>query len=280
MDLEVVREIWEMQGAPAAGAAEARAQVHHAVARVAAASRALLGDAGARLEWLSQTRAFATPVISGSRAFRVAFAPAELAMLITDADGAPVDSFALDGKTAADAARWIAAQTEQLGAAKIASDAAPPFALPDHAVGKNGTFAKSDALEDLTRSFGNAVRALLCATAMARSDQPVRIAPEALHVVGGVAFAGGNGAGLGYCDGDAEIATPYYYVKPCPLPKYEVDSLPELEGGGEWKTSGSWFGGILHRSEWTWYDAEQLQAGCVVSFLDSGVDAARELFGG
>ncbi len=76
MDLEVVREIWEMQGAVPEGAAAARAQVHRAVASVAAASRALLGDAGAHLEWLSDPRAFATPVIAGK--FRIALAPSRL----------------------------------------------------------------------------------------------------------------------------------------------------------------------------------------------------------
>jgi hypothetical protein len=277
MDLEVVREIWEMQGVAPGGASEARAQVHHAVARVAVASRALLGDAGASLEWLPEPRAFATPVVSGK--FRVAFAPATLSLLTTDADGEPVEVLGLAGKTAADAAKWIADETAKLGAAKVPADATAPFALPDHAVGKGGAFAASEALEDLTRSFGNAYRALLCVAAMTKSDQPVRVSPEALHVATGVALGGGASVGLGYCDGDAEIPAPYYYAKPCPLPSYDADALPELEGGGEWKTDGTWFGGILHRAEWIWYDAEQLQAGCVVSFLDSAVDAARELAG-
>jgi hypothetical protein len=267
MDLEVVREIWEMQGAAPAGAAEARGQVQRAVASVAAASRALLGDAGAQLEWLADARAFATPVVAGK--FRIALAPAKLTLLVTDATGEPGESFALAGKTSADAAKWIADQAGKHGA-KVAADA-----------GAAHTFAASDALEDLTRSFGNAYRALLCVAAMVKTDQPVRVAPEALHMVCGVALGSGNSVGLGYCDGDDEIATPYYYAKPCPMPaKTDADSLPELEGGGEWKTDGAWFGAILHRAEWIWYDAEQLQAGCVVSFLDSGVDAARELFRG
>jgi hypothetical protein len=265
MDLEVVREIWEMQGAAPAGAAAARAQVHRAVACVAAASRALLGDAGAHLDWLADARAFATPVVAGK--FRIALAPSKLSLLVTDAAGKPGESLALAGKTNADAAKWIAEQAGKHGA-KVVVDA-----------GAAHTFAASDALEDLTRSFGNAYRALLCVAAMTKTDQAVRVAPEALHLTCGVALGGGNSVGLGYCDGDDEIATPYYYGKPCPLPaKTDADSLPELEGGGEWKTEGAWFGSILHRAEWIWYDAEQLQAGCVVSFLDSAVDAARELF--
>jgi len=267
MDLEVVREVWEMQGAAPAGAAEARTQVKRAVASVAAASRALLGEAGAHLEWLPDARAFATPVVAGK--FRIGVAPAKLVLFVADAAGKPGESFALAGKTNADAAKWIAEQAGKHGA-KVAADAGAAF-----------TFAASDALEDLTRSFGNAYRALLCVAAMVKTDQPVRVAPDALHLTCGVAFGGGNGVGLGYCDGDDEIAAPYYYAKPCPVPaKTDANSLPELEGGGEWKTGGSWFGGILHRAEWIWYDAEQLQAGCVVSFLDSAVDAARELFGG
>jgi hypothetical protein len=264
MDLEVVREVWEMQGAAPAGAAEARVQVHRAVACVAAASRALLGEAGSHLDWLTDTRAFATPLVAGK--FRIAFAPAKLALLLTDAAGNAGESLALTGKTSDDAAKWVAAQVAKHGA-EIAAISGAPL-----------TFAASDALEDITRSFGNAHRALLCVAAMTKSEQPVRVAPEALHLTGGVAFGNGNSVGVGYCDGDDEISAPYYYAKPCPLPKQtEAASLPELEGGGEWKTDGSWFGGILHRAEWIWYDAEQLQAGCVVSFLDSSDDASREL---
>ena len=265
MDLEVVREVWEMQGAAPAGAAEAREQVHRVVACVAAASRALLGESGSHLDWLADARAFATPVVAGK--LRIAFAPAKLALALTDAAGKAGDSFALAGKTSDDAAKWVAAQAAQHGAEVSAVPGAPL------------TFTGSEAFEDLARSFGNAHRALLCVAAMTKSDQPVRLAPEALHLTGGVALGNGNSVGFGYCDGDSEITTPYYYAKPCPLPKQtDADALPELEGGGEWKTDGSWFGGILHRAEWIWYDAEQLQAGCVVSFLDSAVDASRELF--
>jgi len=266
MDLEVVREVWEMQSAAPAGADEARAQVHRAVACVAAASRALLGEAGSHLDWLADARAFATPVVAGK--FRIAFAPAKSTVLLTDAAGKAGETFALAGKTSDDAAKWVAEQARKHGA-EVAAPAGAPL-----------TFAASEALEDLTRSFGNAYRALLCVAAMTKSDQPVRVAPEALHLTCGVAFGDGNSVGLGYCDGDHEIAEPYYYAKPCPLPKRtSADALPELEGGGEWKTDAAWFGAILHRAEWIWYDAEQLQAGCVVSFLDSAVDAARELFG-
>jgi len=267
MDLEVVREIWEMQGAVKPGAAEARAQVHRAVACIAAAGRALLGEADSHLDWLPGARAFATPVVAGK--VRIAFAPGKLTLLLTDAAGNAGETFALAGKTSDDAAKWVAEQARKHGA-EVARQAGAPV-----------TFAASEALEDLARSFGNAHRALLCVAAMTKSDQPVHVEPETLHLTGGVAFGGGNSVALGYCDGDQEIAAPYYYAKPCPRPKQiDADSLPELEASGAWKTDGTWFGAILHRTEWIWYDAEQLQAGCVVSFLDSAVDASRELFGG
>jgi len=266
MDLEVVREIWEMQGAVPAGAADARAQAHRAVACLAAASRALLGEAGSHLDWLAGARAFATPVIAGK--VRIALAPAKLTLLLTDAAGNAGETFALAGKTSSDAAKWVAEQARKYGA-EVAGETGAPV-----------TFAASEALEDLARSFANAHRALLCVAAMTKSEQPVRIEPETLHLTVGVAFGDGNSVALGYCDGDAEIPAPYYYAKPCPRPKQTgADSLPELESGGAWKTDGAWFGGILPRAEWVWYGAEQLQAGCVVAFLDSAVDASRDLLG-
>ena len=131
---------------------------------LAAASRALLGDAGTHLEWLVDARAFATPVIAGKS--RLAFAPAKLTLFVADASGVAAESFELAGKTSGDAEKWIAGQAGKHGA-EIAADSRTPV-----------VFASSDALEDLTRSFGNAHRALLCAAAMAKSDQPVHVAPR------------------------------------------------------------------------------------------------------
>lgn len=276
MDLEVVREQWEMQGAVPEGSADALVQVRHAVALVAGAGRAALGEAGASLEWIADARAFATPVLGGDT--RVMLAPSHLLLSVADASGKAVQQIGLDGRTIAEGKQWIAAQLGK----KLAGEIATPYALPSHRVGTGGAFSASAeaALEDLTRSYANAVRALLCVREMVKSDQPVRVAPEPLHVVCGAAFGGGKSVGLGYAPGDDEIAEPYFYAKPCPLPSYDADALPELEGGGEWKTDGSWFGAYLRRAEWIWYDAEQLQAGASVSFLDSCVDAARELLGG
>jgi len=256
MDLEVVREQWEMQGAAPGGHDAAVGEVRRAVALLAAAQ----GGADPALDWLMDARAFATAPIGGKRA---AFAPSKGELLVTDAAGKPTASFALHGKSPADAAKWL---SEQLGK-PVAAGAGGAFSFGDAA-----------ALEDVTRSYANAVRALLCVRAMVKSEEPVRVAPEALHVALGVALDGGKSVGLGYAPGDAEVSAPHFYGKPCPLPSHDADDLPELEGGGEWKTDGAWFGGVLRRSEWVWYDAEQLQAGATVSFLDSCVDAARALY--
>ena len=255
-----------MQGAVPDDYAAALGEVRRAVAIVAAAGKALLGEAGASLEWLAESRAFATPVVAG--AFRVALAPSQLALLVTDAAGASRQELALAGKTPADAWRWLGEQSAALGKPLAGSPAS----------GAAFAFGPEAAFEDIARSYGNAVRALLCVRDMTKSDEPVRIAPEPLHVACGVAFGGGKSVGLGYAPGDAECAEPYFYAKPCPLPSWDADSLAELEGGGEWKTDGAWFGCLLRRTEWVWYDAEQLQAGASVSFLDSCVDAARTLF--
>lgn len=265
MDLEVVREQWEMQGAAPEGYTTALAEVRRAAAIVGAASKALLGEAGASLDWLADVRAFASPVVAGK--FRVALVPSQLSLQVTDAAGKPTQQLALAGKSPADAWRWLGEQTGKLGKPLTgAAESGAAFAAGGEA-----------ALEDIARSYGNAVRALLCVRELVKTDEPVRVAPEPLHVVCGVAFGDGKSVGLGYAPGDTEIDVPYFYAKPCPLPSYDADSLAELEGGGEWKTDGSWFGCLLRRGEWIWYDAEQLQAGAAVSFLDSAVDATRAL---
>jgi hypothetical protein len=267
MDLEVVREQWEMQSAVPTGYAAALAEVRRAVALVAAASKALLGEAGASLDWLADARAFATPVVAGKSGFRLALAPAQLLLQVTDADGKPQHHLALAGRSPADAWRWLGEQSAALGKPLAGSPAS----------GAAFAFGPEAAFEDIARSYGNAARALLCVRALAKTDETVRVAPEALHVVCGVAFGGGQSVGIGFAPGDTECAEPYFYAKPCPLPSYDADTLGELEGGGEWKTDGSWFGCLLRRPDWVWYDAEQLQAGAAVSFLDSCIDATRAL---
>lgn len=272
MDLEVVRDTWEMEGAVSEEASRpARQQALHPITLLGAVARRVLG-AEAALEWLPDPRAVATPVLGG--ALRASFEPARLQLAIADEKGEPRETLALAGKSLAEAGRWLA---DRLAAGGVAA-AAQGGELA--AAGAALAAGDAAALDDVARCYGNAWRALACANRNASNHAPIRLVPESGVLHTDVSVGEGLGIGVSWSPGDASCPQPYFAVKPCPVPAYDADALPELEGGGEWRTSGDWFGAWLQRSEWIFYDAEQLQAGCAVSFLDSAIEGLRELLGG
>src|SRR5215471_20343863 len=111
----------------AASLADARLQVHHAAQLATAAGISYLpheaDDSHTNLEWLSELEALASHVIPAPHPFRVALRVTDLTLLIVDArDGAASTghpsgrAFALNGRTVANAARWVRAQLDDLGA--------------------------------------------------------------------------------------------------------------------------------------------------------------------
>ena len=104
----------------AASLIDARLQAHHAAQFAAAAGISYLpaeaDDSHTNLEWLPELGALASHVIPAPSPFRIALRITDLTLLIVDARGVTTSSFALDGRTVEDAAAWLRARLNDLGA--------------------------------------------------------------------------------------------------------------------------------------------------------------------
>jgi hypothetical protein len=265
----------------AAALSDARAQLHHALQLVADAGRKL--DAGPDTEYVAEASALATGLVRGTRPFRVGLAIGDFALLLTDRAGKVVRSLPLQGKTFAQAVRWLRTEVEGLGAdgQKITGDA--PYDLPDHKVAAGAPFsaASQESMRRLGAYFGNAWRLLTCVSEQHAEAAPVRCSPETLDYGASIPFDDGKQIDFGFRPGDDEHDEPYFYVALLPPPELdedELEELEELEGGGEWRTEG-WFGGLLPGSAYTIYDSESRQAAAAEAFFDSALEQARALLG-
>jgi hypothetical protein len=269
MELGELRESWLMELGTTFGA-DSHLPVANALRLVGAVSCAADEGSDESLTWLPEQRAIATSPLTGG--MRVALAPETLTLLVLDDSDGVHAELALPEKSGAEATAWIQEQLETAGidAAGLSLSEAPgerPFACSDDL-----------AHLELARSYGNASCAIRCALAQLGLDAPLRISADGTELTATISLPGDAGSmALAFGPADARCAEPHYAVQPCPAPKVPAE-LPELEGGGTWLT-GEWMGAVLGRSAWTFYDAEQLQTDCAVSFLESAVEESAELMG-
>ncbi|HEY4562453.1 MAG TPA: hypothetical protein VIJ36_05700, partial [Thermoanaerobaculia bacterium] len=78
--------------------------------------------------------------------------------------------------------------------------------------------------------------------------------------------------GVGLSPGDGGRPEPYFYVLPWPRP---TGDLPALDGG-RWNTEG-WVGAVLEAADFTTAGSNGAQRGRIERFLNSAVQACRQL---
>ena len=158
--------------------------------------------------------------------------------------GGAVRSFALDGRSDAQARRWLGDELRARGLDAHALDAPSPYELPAHAVARGGSYGPAgltDALAELAAWFGNAalslgsVRAHMAGRKLAAS--PVRCWPHHFDIATLTALparnAGNTGnVGAGLSPGDEYYDEPYFYVSVYPEP--DPATLPSLPRLGHW----------------------------------------------
>jgi len=183
------------------------------------------GFAHLALAWEPASGALAgRPVPSPIGPVRLGLRVADLALLLLGGHSA-IAAFPLVGRTAADAAAWLAA----LGFGPLS----PPFRydLPAHACADGAPFTavgREAALAELTRYLGNAALLL-------EPYGRARCWPHHLDL--SVLLARGAGSvGLGLSPGDRHHAQPYLYAYPWPYP--DPAALPPLEPPLFWHTEG------------------------------------------
>jgi hypothetical protein len=266
MELGLLRESWLMESAT-----QFKPDAHVPVAnalRLLGAVAACGSDGG--IVWLPDARAIATGPLGGG--VRLALAPETLTFLVVGESGQGRAELPLAERSGADAAAWIGEQLHGAGIDAAAVDAVQPAG--------ERPFAWSDDAShvEIARSYANATCAIPCALGQLGQEAPLRVSADGVELSASVTLPGDAGSvALGFRPADPRCDEPHYAVQPCPVPTLP-EELPELEGGGIWLT-GEWMGAVLGRSEWTFYDAEQLQTDCAVSFLESALEESAELLG-
>jgi hypothetical protein len=188
-------------------------------------------------------------------------------------------SFTLDGRTDADTCLRLGdlLAAHDLDPGRL--DAKLPYEIPDHALGRAGTYdagGLADALFDLAAWFANADRSLgrvreqMVARGLAPS--PARTWPHHFDMATLVLLEAGDAerarsVNAGFSPGDENYEEPYFYVGPYPYP--DPAKLPPLPLG-HWHTQG-FIAAVLLASKIVATADRQVASD---TFLDAAVAAA------
>jgi len=222
---------------------EARLQAHYAVEWLGRAARAYVppqpDDEHTNVGWDAALGGFVThPFRDGAR---LSLKMTDLTLALHGGE-ASVQSFSLDGRTDAQARRWL---SERLGARGLdahALDAPSPYEMPAHAVAQGAAYGPAglgDALAELAAWFGNAALSLgaihrqMLGRKLAAS--PLRCWPHHFDLATLITLPARNATGnvgAGFSPGDAYYDEPYFYVSVYPEP--DPKTLPRLPTLGHW----------------------------------------------
>lgn len=257
--------------------ADARIQLHWAAQVLAAAADALLpradDDSHTNVFWSEEHGAVIGRPLPGDRRLGVAVADFALLALTGDTVSARQP---LAGETLESALAW----------ARSALEAEPQFNLrdydmPEHPVRASGARFSADVahLVEIGRYFA-ASAAVLGALAQA-DERATSIAIWPHHFdLGGILFLDSSASahtaaqiGFGLSPGDGNIAEPYFYITPWPLP--DNPEWPQLDGGGYWHTEG--FNGALLLASRLVQAAPDEQRAQVESYVQSAIRAGEAL---
>ncbi|PZS01984.1 MAG: hypothetical protein DLM69_04470 [Candidatus Chloroheliales bacterium] len=282
-----MERIWQPLGEVAPDQlVDARLQLHHATQIAAAVGTSLaapLADySHTSLEWLAGPAVLAGGLIEGTPPFRAALRPADLMLLLLDADERIIADDMLNGKTLASGLDWMRRQVGAFGAdgAKVEPPSYQPGEFPSHPVGEGRTFELDPlAFAELAHYYADADLLLRDLAVREPRASAVRCWPHHFDIATLIKLDDTEGEqartiGVGLSPGDAGYTEPYFYVTPWPYP--EVSKLPPLPLGG-WHTEG-WVGAVLTASALLAGDNEG-QEQRASGFMAQAVAACQTLMG-
>ena len=227
---------------------EARLEAHYAVQWLARAARAFVlahpDDGHTSLTWDYTVDGLDTHPLQ--RDLHLALRITDLTLLLGGAGGR--QSFPLDGRTDADARRWLGQQLGAHGLDVGKLDAPAPYDMPAHPVGRGGAYGAgklAGALAELAAWFANAHRSLGVVrermTGRGLTASPVRCWPHHFDLAVLTLLEGGDAeharsVNAGFSPGDEHHDEPYFYVSPHPYP--DSVKLPPLPALGHWHVQG------------------------------------------
>jgi len=254
---------------------EARFQLHYAAQVVSGVGRSWIpreaDDSHTSLVWLESFQALAGAGLEGKTPLRVALEVATMRLLLLDADSGELGSFALAGRTLAEAYAWVGGEITARRGDDPGEFAPLHYELPEHPLAAGTPFDANQTMgtAELTRWFSNAHH-VLSAVSREQGASPVRCWPHHFDIAVLIGLGGGRSIGVGLSPGDSAYPEPYWYVGPWPHPKPE--KWPELPAG-KWHTAG-FTAAVLTGTELV---AHARQEGILGQFLDAAVAGCRTL---
>lgn len=268
---------------------ETRLQLHYAIQFIAAVGSALAEPkpdySHTSLEWHPELNLFVGEIIQTEKPFQVALDSVNLISIILDAKGHQLTTLPLNQKTLEEGLGWLQGEISQLGAdaEKVTFLSYPPDDFPDHEIAHGAAFDASQisGRKELTYYYANNYLLLQEIVTSAEGTSPIHTWPHHFDMATLISLPGTkNGEpmsiGIGLSPGDKTYDEPYWYVSPYPYPN--IDSLPELAGGGFWHTE-HWVGGVLKASQLSDSKTAETQQSQVKAFLDSALQASQVLLG-
>ena len=245
----MARAVWRpIRGVDLGRLREARLEAHHAVQWLARAARAFVppqpDDSHTNLGWDDALDGFTTHPLPGDLRLGLYMPPLTLVLMGTSAQ----QRFALDGRSDADARRWLGERLAAHGFDARALDAKAPYEIPDHPVTRGAAYdagGLADALTESAAWFANANASLEKSrhqmTARGLAPSPVRTWPHHFDMATLTALEAGSveharSVNAGFSPGDEHYNEPYFYVSPYPYP--DPAELPPLPALGHWHMHG------------------------------------------
>jgi len=279
----VARPTWTQLGNVRPGVlTNARLQLHHAAQIAVSAAISYIparsDDSHTALSWSTPLGALATESITAARPLRIAVRVEDLTLHVLDEVGKSTRSFALPGHTIADGHAWLGDVVAEAGLNVARLTARKHYTISPHPVASGSAFSTGSGNEfaELSRYWSNAAGILEELARSTAGASPVRTWPHHFDIATLIELPGAprRTIGVGQSPGDDSYDEPYWYVGPYPYPP--ITNLPPLAGWGHWHTQG-WVGAALPASA---YVASTDQRSQVLTFIDSAVEACRELLRG
>lgn len=266
--------------------ADARLQLHHAAQIVVSAAISYVparpDDSHTALSWSAPIRALVGEPMTVARPLRIALGPEDLTLHALDGAASGASTFALDGRTIADAYAWLTSVVSAAGLDPARLTSRKHYTIPTHRVadGSAFTLGSGKAFAELGRYWSNAAMLLEALARETPGASEVRCWPHHFDIATLITLRDTGDAprrtmGIGHSPGDEWYAEPYWYVGPSPHP--DPKSLPPLDGNAHWHTMG-WFGAVLAASDYVRAAAGD-QHRRVAAFVESAVAACRRLLG-
>lgn len=225
---------------------EARMQAYYAVQWLARVARASIpprpNDGHTNLGWDDGFDGFTTHPANGDKRIGLRLPDLTLALL----EGSEIlQTLPLQGRTDAEARAWLGAQMSPLGFSASTLDAALPYALPAHPLGRGENYEASKLaapLQELANWYANGFRSLDALrqrlSAQGLPAPEVRCWPRHFDLDCLTLIDNGKAPsptmGAGFSPGDDYYDEPYFYLSLYPRP--DPSRLPALPPLGHWHT--------------------------------------------